>query len=446
MLFTTMNKESSFKKSEKKFQGRLALAAVSLLFMVISQTQTFAHTLDEESAQSAPLKQELISQPAMPTPAAEELPVNESTNSIQEDTANSAHQDFSELTIPYQYFQATVQKVILQGQRDFHAGETPRLDPYQILEVKITNGSDQGKVIQIENGSADNIITTSDLLNPGDTVVLAKTKADPVTGESNYFIYDQYRLPAVLIITLIFIALVIVFGRKRGFTSLLGLAFTILVLMKFIVPGLVQGQNPLLISFAGAVIIAVSSLYLAHGFNRDTTIALGSTLVTLTIAIVFAYLFTEWSRLSGIGSEEAYYLQFGPYQNINLKGLFLGGVIIGVLGVLDDITVGQTAAIHQIKKANPSLGSYELYKRGLIVGREHIASLVNTLVLAYAGVSLPLFLMFTTDQLMPLWVNINSEMIVEEIIRTLVGSSALVFAVPISTFFAARFLAKKQHA
>jgi uncharacterized membrane protein len=127
-------------------------------------------------------------------------------------------------------------------------------------------------------------------------------------------------------------------------------------------------------------------------------------------------------------------------QAVNLRGLLLGGIVIGALGVLDDITTTQTAAINEIKRANPRMTRAQLYRSGLSIGREHIASLVNTLALAYAGASLPLLLLFWSDANAPWWVILNSESLVEEIVRTLVGSMTLTLAVPISTWFACKLL------
>jgi uncharacterized membrane protein len=195
---------------------------------------------------------------------------------------------------------------------------------------------------------------------------------------------------------------------------------------------------------AGSFAIVLVSLYLAHGFNKRTSVALLSTILVLFLAIGLSFLFVSATMLHGNGSEEAIYLQINPGQNINLQGLLLGGIILGALGVLDDITTGQAAAVDEIHKANPSLSRKELYKRGLSIGHEHIASLINTLALAYAGVALPLFLLFSLNHAAPFWTLLNSEGVAEEIVRTLVGSTVLVLAVPISTHFAAYFFAKDK--
>jgi uncharacterized membrane protein len=211
------------------------------------------------------------------------------------------------------------------------------------------------------------------------------------------------------------------------------------VLAFYIVPQLLAGGNPLAVILIGALCMATFSLYLAHGFTRRTTVAVVSTLITICIALLLSVVFVAATKLLGMGSEEALYLQSAPGTSINLKGLLLGGIIVGALGVLDDITTAQAAAVDEIAKANPILSTQELFRRGLSVGGEHITSLVNTLVLAYAGTSFPALLLFTLYE-RPLWVVMNTEVITEEIVRTLVGSIALMCAVPITTLLAAYFL------
>lgn len=309
------------------------------------------------------------------------------------------------------------------------------------IVVQLLNGPAKGSEITIIQ---DGALTFKENhpIEIGDTVVVLKTQT--ISGEQ-YYVTEQYRLPALLWITLLFLIAVVILGRSRGFTSIIGLGFTVLAVTLWIVPRIAQGADPLLTSLAGAFGIALISLYLAHGFSRRTSIALASTIVTLGIAAVLALVFVELAKLFGTGSEEAVYLQIGQLDSLNLKGLLLGGIIIGVLGVLDDITISQTTAIEELRKANPSLSFRQLYRHGITIGREHIASLVNTLLLAYAGASLPLFLFFTTNSTQPLWSILNSAYVAEEIVRTLVGSTALVVAVPIATLLAAYMFTKGRH-
>jgi uncharacterized membrane protein len=308
----------------------------------------------------------------------------------------------------------------------------------QKLKAKITRGKDKGKDIDLQGY----IVTQeSQKLKKDDKVVIVKQIS---LRETVYYVSDKYRLPPFLFIFGIFFVLAIIFARVKGFMAIVGLAVSILILVQFVIPKIITGSNPLLVSLMGAVSIAVLSLYLAHGYNKRTSIALVSTLLTLAIATGLSMLFVSLAKLTGLGSEDAFYLQLGPVEQLNLKGLLLGGIIIGALGVLDDVTTSQVAAVDEIHSANPKLSFRELYTRGLSVGQEHIASLVNTLALAYVGSSLPLFLLFTLNNQMPLWVKLNSELIAEEFVRTLVGSCALIFAVPISTFLAALYFEGRE--
>lgn len=337
-----------------------------------------------------------------------------------------------ELLPPSEFLLGEVKKIEKEGMEEEMG--TPM--PYQIIKVELTNGKNKGRLVQINHGSNVSI-RDSDKVEIGQVVVLAQV--DTAKG-STYYIYDKYRLPPTLLVTIIFFALVILLAGKKGIWSIIGLVVSVLVLALFIVPAIIAGQNPLFVSIVGALVICVCSMFLAHGFKKQTALAFGSTLITLIGAAILSVIFVSLTRLTGAGTEEAFYLQFGSLEKLNLQGLLLGGIMIGVLGVLDDITTGQTAAVYEIHKADPKLKFTDLYKRGINVGKEHIASLVNTLVLAYAGASLPLFLIFNLNDNIPLWVNLNTEFIIEEIIRTLVGSTALVLAVPISTYIAARSL------
>jgi uncharacterized membrane protein len=312
---------------------------------------------------------------------------------------------------------------------------------YQVLAVRLLDGDAKGKTIELEQGQISSV-TAGVKAQKGERVVLAKTT---IEGESSYAIIDRYRLDPLLYLCIGFVVLIVVFGRKKGLMSILGLGVSVVVISQFMIPQILTGQNPLLITITGLLMIAFVSLYVAHGFSVRTTISLVSTLITLGIAIVLSLIVVNLTKLSGLGTEEAFFLQLGPLGRLNLQGLLLGGILIGTLGVLDDITTAQTAAVEEIGKANGTLDFKELYTRGISVGYEHIASLVNTLFLAYAGSSLPLFILFSANKdQQPLWLTLNSEQVVEEVIRTLVGSSALILAVPITTLLAAYYYGAKK--
>lgn len=311
----------------------------------------------------------------------------------------------------------------------------------QLIEARISRGENKGQLIIFENEGIKELDRLKKLEKNQKVVLLKHIQED---GVINYYLHDYDRGSSLIIVLIFFIALILYFGRKRGLGSILGLSFSISILTLYIAPAIVSGQSPLQVTLIGSFLIATGSLFLAHGFNRQTLLTWLSTLTVLAIAIFLADIFIKFSYLFGLGSEEALYLQFGEYSYINLRGLLLAGVIIGTLGVLDDVTATQTAVIWELKKTNSSLRFKELYQKSLKVGREHIASLVNTLALAYAGAALPLFILLYVNKSAPFWLKINSEPIAEEIIRTIVGSSALILAVPISSLIAAYFISKRK--
>lgn len=350
--------------------------------------------------------------------------------SIQPSFAQEAQQPQQEEVIKAQVIQITD-----EGEQEIEGNKLP----FQSVKVKLLEGSEKGSEVTIEHGKMFTI-REQQKVQAGETVVVVKY---PNPEGFGYLIVDKYRLDKLVYIALLFFALVIALSRWKGLGSLLGLIISLAVIVKFIVPQILLGHDPLVVSIIGALLIMVTTIYLAHGFSKKTTIALVSTFLSLVLTGVLAVLFANLVKLTGLGSEDAYSLQFGQTGNINFKGLLLGGIIIGTLGVLDDITTSLATAISELVKANPKAKVKELIKSGLTIGSEHISSLVNTLVLAYAGVGLPMFLFIVLNPTgQPVWFILNSEMIVEELVRTLAGSIGLVMAVPITTILAAYALAK----
>lgn len=353
--------------------------------------------------------------------------------------SNTKTSELSPEDIPKsEYNRGVILSIDETGTNEIVGGYT---EDYQTYTVKLLSGQEKGKEVIIK----DSGLQTIDKLNKrhvGEKIVVVKTYS--FDGTVNYDYADNYRIPALVTILGIFIFFVLLLGRFKGFGSLLGLLFSIFILGFFIVPQIAQGKNPLTVTIIGSLLIVCVSLYLAHGFNKRTNLSLLSTIITLIISIFMAQIFVHLASLFGMGSEEAFFLQTTQFGDINLQGLLLAGIIIGTLGVLDDITTAQTAVVGELRLANRNLNKHELNKRALVVGKEHISSLVNTLVLAYAGASLPLFLLFSASQNSPLWFTINSQFISEELVRTLIGSLSLILAVPISTYVASHFLSKQD--
>lgn len=318
--------------------------------------------------------------------------------------------------------------------------------PVQVVVVKLLEGGDKGQEVTIRHGERFSI-SAGRRVSAGEKIVLVKdTTVIGDQTEVDWQIVDKYRLPQIAAITMVFALLVLALSRLRGLGSLIGLAISLMVIVQFIVPQILKGRDPLLVIILGSFFIMLTTIYLAHGFSRRTTIALASTAFTLTTVVLLSVLFVKITKLSGLGNEDAASLQFGQSTaGINFRGLLLGGMVIGALGVLDDITTSLATAIFELKRANEKLKLGQLFTSGMAIGREHITSLVNTLLLAYAGASLPIFLFIVLNPSgQPMWFILNSEILMEEAVRTLAGSFGLVLAVPITAFLAANFADGKK--
>ncbi|MGH2711507.1 MAG: YibE/F family protein [Actinomycetota bacterium] len=273
---------------------------------------------------------------------------------------------------------------------------------------------------------------TTPALEPGDKVMMA---FDPlVEREFQYRYYDRERGPVLLWLSLLFAGAVVALGRLRGVSALIGLVASFVVLLQFILPAILDGRDPLMVAIFGSAAVAFIALYTAHGFGAMTTIALIGTLASLAVVAVLANLFVGLTVLSGFGSEEAVVVQIGA-SNVDLVGIVLGGIVIGALGAIDDMTVTQASAVWELHAANPRMGTGVLLRSALSIGRDHVASTVNTLALAYAGASMPILLLLILSQ-QNLATVISGEVIATEVVRTLVGSIGLVTAVPLTTALA----------
>jgi uncharacterized membrane protein len=307
----------------------------------------------------------------------------------------------------------------------------------QKLKVLISKGSIKGEFIEVTNSQVP--VANAPVFKKGDKVLLAKTAEQ--NGDSYFYITDYIRRTGLFILFSIFVICVVAVGGVWGLTSLLGMAISFLVIFFVILPQILKGADPVSSALIGAALIIPATFYLSHGFNSKTHIAIASTLATLIFTGFLAGVFVDITGLTGLASEEAGFLQSMVNSKVNLKGLLLAGIIIASLGVLDDITISQASVVKELKEANKKLSFKELFLRAMKVGRDHISSLVNTLVLVYAGASFPLLLLFLNNPL-PFSQIINMEIIAEEIVRTLVGSIGLIFTVPITTALAAFFMAE----
>ena len=297
------------------------------------------------------------------------------------------------------------------------------------ITTRVDEGPSQGTRVALPefNLAYDRV---SIRISPGDKVIVGYE-----TSNDYFFFVDRDRRTPLVWLAGLFALVVVALGRLRGALALIGMAVTLVVLVAFVAPSVLDGNDPVLVAVVAAAVIAFVSLYLTHGLNAHTTVALAGTLASLGLTLGLSRVFFGLSEFTGLATEEGLTLPLIA-GDVDLASLLLGGAIIGALGALDDVTVTQVATVAELRYRSPQLPRRELIASGVRVGREHIAATVNTLLLAYAGAGLPLVLLFAvSDQSLAMVA--NSELIAVEIVRTLCGSLGLVAAVPVTTVLAA---------
>ncbi|MDX6696992.1 MAG: hypothetical protein QOE65_389 [Solirubrobacteraceae bacterium] len=311
---------------------------------------------------------------------------------------------------------------------------TPQASHCRRITARLLEGPAKGgdAVLEFGNGGRAPKVQVGDVIRVVRNEVPAGT---PAGATPPYSFQDFERRAPMLWLALAFAALVIVFGRLRGLMSLVGLGISLAVVVVFILPAILDGRSPVPVAVAGALAIMVATIALAHGVGPKSIAAILGTAVSLAVTLGLAEAFSHLAHLTGLSSEESNLLLVGR-TDLDLRGLVLAGMVIGALGVLDDVTVSQASTVMALRRANPAQRALELYRGALSVGRDHVAATVNTLVLAYVGASLPILLVFTVGHT-PFSDAINVESVATQVVATLVGSIGLITAVPVTTALAA---------
>ena len=324
---------------------------------------------------------------------------------------------------------AQVDEIIEEGQIDL--GGT--VQHYQIARVEILEGDYKGILMEIDYGKRQ-VLSGNLYLQPGDKILVTLGKR--LDGVITAYYTEHVRTTPLLWLLAAFILAILLISRWKGLRSLLSLAFSLFVIIRYIIPHILMGEDPVRVSIIGSAILLGVTLYLTYGWNLKTHSAVLGMVFVLLITGTLAYIFVVFTRLTGAGDENALFLIQMLDARIDLRGLLLGGMIIGALGVLDDLVTTQASAVFELHGANPGLGFRGLYNAAMRIGQDHVAATVNTLVLAYAGASLPMLLMFSLGRGDSGYL-VNFSFVAEEIVRTLVGSLGLVAAVPLTTVIAA---------
>lgn len=333
-------------------------------------------------------------------------------------------------------FKAEVLRVLEEKQISRPSGKEVT---QQNLELLLLEGDKKGERVNFY-GIGDIDVVINNYYQTGDKVFVMRLVDEE--GGANYYVTDYVRSNGLWYLVITFTIILLLIGGIKGFKALLSLVFSFLVILKVLIPLILQGYNPILVSILVVFLILFLIVYLTEGWKKSSHISVLSIALSLLITGILAFLFTYLTRLTGTAQGEIIYLIESIDVEINFRGLLLSAIIIGALGVINDMAIGQVAAVEQIKSANPNLDNKQVFKSGLKIGRSHLGAITNTLFLAYVGASLPLILLFSLGQepFLSFSQIINNEEVTTEIVRTLVGVMGVFLVMPISTLLSTWFL------
>lgn len=318
----------------------------------------------------------------------------------------------------------------------------PSEEAYQVIETRVLSEGDYQNSLLTIDSREGYLEGLRYVVKEGQKVKLMITTV-PGVDEPFVYLTDVVRLGGLVWLFILFVFVVLSIGSFRGFGALIGLGAIGLVLFLYILPQILKGADPIMTTIIGSSVILAFSIFGTHGCKRSTLGAFLGTISGLILTGVLALIFVKITQLTGLGGEEAALLQLKAGIALNAKGLLLAAIILGTVGILDDVAINQSEILSELKKSNPEMKLSELFTRAMRIGRHHIASVVNTLVLAYAGASLPLLLLFVASEENTSHL-LNSELISEEIVRTLVGTIGLICTVPLATWFTVFILSKQN--
>lgn len=333
------------------------------------------------------------------------------------------------LGYPSQTVRAKIVTILEEGEVDLGG----LMQPYQVAKIEILDGPSQGYWLNLEYGKRQ-YRPNDARLQVGD-VILVTIETNPTSGESFASFLDFARGGTMLWLLAAFVLVSALVSGWKGLRGLGGILFSLVIVVFYIIPQIMAGKSPVLVSIIGSFFFLSITLYLIYGWTLKTHAAVLGTLISLSLTGLLAAVSVQAARLTGYGDENAIFLAQAAPQTLDMQGLLLAGMLIGALGVLDDLVIGQSSAVFELHAANSALGLRFLYQRAMNIGRDHVAATVNTLVLAYAGAALPMLLLFSLSS-HDLGLLVSTSYIAEEIVRTLVGSIGLFISVPLTTFIA----------
>ncbi len=311
----------------------------------------------------------------------------------------------------------------------------------QVVTVKVLSGHKKGEILEITNTLSGS--KGWDLeVKPNDKVILYEVIYEDSSSE--IFLFDMARMPYLNYLILFFVLSIIAIGGIRGIKSLVALGLTVLAIYKILLPALLKGGSPILITILMLMVVTLMTMLIIAGFTKKSISATLGTIGGVIVAGVLALIIGDLAHLTGFATEESRMLLHVDGLSIDMQGLLFAGIIIGALGATMDVAMSIASSIEEVKKANPSLSAQDLMRAGMNVGRDIMGTMTNTLILAYTGGALPLLILYLAYDTSAIQI-FNSELIATEIVRAIAGSIGLVFSVPITAFIASILASRQSH-
>lgn len=324
-------------------------------------------------------------------------------------------------------WRAEVIEVVETGERLIPGTETTTR--FQTIRAQVLDGPSSGNLITVEDDYLN--------LNVGERFYYTHTIF--INDTEAYGVLHRDRSGALILLAVIFMAAVVALSGWQGVRSLIALAGSFAAIFFILLPSILAGWNPLAASALVAAVVLFGAIFFTHGLNRESIVAYTGTMIAVSITVLFALFAVSITFLTGFASEGSTALNFNTKGTLDLSAVLLGAIIIGVLGVLDDIAVTQAAVVTELFNSNRACTRRLVFTKALRVGREHVGALVNTLVLAYTGAALPLLLYYYLAS-SSMSMALSSELFATEIVRIIVGSVGLILTVPIVTGLAVWYL------
>jgi uncharacterized membrane protein len=302
-----------------------------------------------------------------------------------------------------------------------------------MVTVQISSGEEKDKNVTVQCDSK-----YIKLLKSGDKVLVNKLSSEQLGNsgpESQYVFYGFDRSGSMIFLVFVYVLVIVLVAGFKGLRALLGLVFGLLVILLFTIPALFAGSNTLLIGLVSSSLIMFVVLYIVHGFNMKTSVALLGTILGLLFTSLFGTLVLRITHITGYDSDESLQL-VQNFPSISLSAIISCGIIISALGVLNDVTITQSSIVEELKSLNPKITSAQLFLRAMRVGKDHIASTIYTIAFAYIGSALPIIMWIYTFS-DPVFVKITSETMITDVVSIFISGIGLVLSIPLTTLVAA---------